>query len=173
MRYEGILKELEDGNQQFVARDGERLGKHVLGQNPKAVILTCSDSRVIPEKIFDQGIGDVFTIRVAGNVSFDDSVLQSIEYAVGHLNVRLIVIMGHTHCGAVKAAEESGDTAEGILKEIRDSFGLHNNSVIANVLHQVELLPQRSQVIKTAVREGRLRIQPAIYSIENGRVEFL
>ncbi len=173
MKSDDIIKELADGNRRFVSREGKRLGKHVTGQNPKAVILTCSDSRVTPEYIFDQKIGDIFTIRVAGNVSFDDSVLQSIEYAVAHLKVGLIIVMGHTRCGAVKAAEESGGNTEGILKEIRDSFSRHENHVIANSLQQVELLPQRSQLVKMAVEEQHLRIQPAIYDIESGRVEFL
>lgn len=173
MKSDEIIKELEDGNRRFVSREGKNSGRHVTGQNPKAVVITCSDSRVIPEKIFDQGIGDIFTIRVAGNVAFDDSVLQSIRYAVDHLKVGLIIVMGHTHCGAVKAAEESGESAEGILREIRDSFSYHENHIFANVMNQVKHLPQRSKVIQTAVQEGRLRIQPAVYHLENGRVEFL
>lgn len=168
-----VIKELKEGNERFVFNEGNDLKKHVAGQNPKAVILTCSDSRVIPEKIFDQGVGDIFTIRVAGNVAFEASVLQSVEYAVAHLNVGLIIVMGHTHCGAVKAAEESEEGAEDILKEIRQSFSRHENYVMANILQQVEYLPLRSQIINTAVEESGLRIQSAVYDIGTGRVELL
>jgi carbonic anhydrase len=173
MNPEEILKELTEGNERFVNNEGKGLEKHVVGQNPIAIVLTCSDSRVIPEKIFDSGVGEIFTIRVAGNVAFEASVIQSIEYAVSHLKVGLIAIMGHSHCGAVKAAVESGESAEGILKEIRESFSHHESPVIANILRQTELIPQRSHIVKEAIEGGQLRIQPALYDIGTGRVELL
>jgi len=166
------MKELGAGNGRFVSGIGASLKKHGAGQSPKAIVLTCSDSRVVPEKIFDQGIGDLFVVRVAGNVAYEASVIQSIEYAVTHLDVKLIIILGHTKCGAVKAAEESGEGAEGILKEIRLSFMGHENHILANLYRQVEMLPERSRIIKKAMEEAGLKIQPAMYDIETGRVEF-
>lgn len=173
MNPDEAMRELGAGNERFVSGVDDSLKKHGVGQSPKAVVLTCADSRVVPEKIFDQGIGDLFVIRVAGNVAYEASVLQSIEYAVAHLDVKLIIILGHTKCGAVKAAEDSGEDAEGILKEIRLSFMDHENHILANLYRQVEMLPERSRVIKEAVEEAGLKIRPAMYDIETGCIEFL
>ena len=91
-----VMNDLMDGNGRFISESGGGLARHVEGQSPKAVILSCSDSRIIPEKIFDQDIGDLFMVEVAGNVAYDSSVLQSIEYAVVHLKVPLLIVLGHT-----------------------------------------------------------------------------
>src|SRR5437660_44710 len=112
---EAAFKRLKDGNARFAADQlakkdvgSKRRAELAKGQRPFAVILTCADSRVAPELIFDQGLGDLFVLRVAGNVT-DPVVLGSIEYAVEHLKTPLIVVLGHEACGAVKAALEDAD----------------------------------------------------------------
>src|SRR4051812_21223042 len=116
------LARLEAGNARFVANrarhpdaDGARRAEVARGQHPYAVVLACADSRVAPEIIFDQGLGDLFVVRVAGNV-VDDAVLASIEYAVIHLGSTLVVALGHERCGAVKATVDAlaghGDDAD-------------------------------------------------------------
>ena len=107
------LKELQEGNQRFVnalmehpGQDREQRVRLSTYQQPFAVILTCSDSRLAPELIFDQGLGDLFVVRVAGNI-VDSALLGSIEYAVGHLRTPLVMVMGHESCGAVSATLES------------------------------------------------------------------
>jgi carbonic anhydrase len=108
------LQKLTEGNARFIScnvthpgQSKERLQELVSGQHPFAVVVGCSDSRVPPEIIFDQGLGDIFVVRTAGKV-LDNAVLGSIEYAVEHLSVPLVVVLGHDSCGAVKAAVEGG-----------------------------------------------------------------
>ena len=115
----GNLKYLnaESGNGDVSRR--VRLATWTKGQSPYAIIVTCSDSRVIPESIFSAGIGELFVIRLAGNV-IDDYQLGSIEYAAGHLGCRLVVVLGHTHCGAVDAAIHY--EPEGYIKYITDEI---------------------------------------------------
>ena len=115
----GNLKYLnaESGNGDISRR--VRLATWAKGQSPYAIIVTCSDSRVIPESIFSAGIGELFVIRLAGNV-IDDHQLGSIEYAAGHLGCRLVVVLGHTHCGAVDAAIHY--EPEGYIKYITDEI---------------------------------------------------
>lgn len=141
------------------------------GQFPYAVIVTCSDSRVIPELIFSAGIGDLFVIRSAGN-TIDGCALGGIEYAVSHLGCRLIVIMGHTHCGAVNAAILGRHEAhiEFITREIHAAIGDEKDPVkacIANVHNSLKAvtgdLPDR----------GDVKFLGAVYDMENGTVEFL
>ena len=108
-----------------------RMSTWAKGQSPYAIIVTCSDSRVIPENIFSAGIGELFVIRLAGNI-IDDHQLGSIEYAAGHLGCRLVVVLGHTHCGAIKAAldGEAGPVAAiterivAALGDVRDPHGI-------------------------------------------------
>lgn len=145
------------------------------GQAPFAVIVTCSDSRVLPESIFSCGIGDIFVVRVAGNV-IDDHQLGSIEYAASHLGCRLVVVLGHTHCGAVEAAAH-GD-AEGYIKfitdEIRKAVGDEKDGYkccALNVLHSVSVI-EESLDIRREEKQG-LIVLGAIYRLEDGRVEYL
>jgi carbonic anhydrase len=168
----GTLRKLMEGNARFISERGSEVGVHAAGQSPKAVVLTCADSRVIPEKIFDADIGGIFVVRVAGNVAFEASVLESLEYAVEHLDVDHIIILGHTNYGAVKAAEQVWAT-EGLLKEIAESFELCDDHVRANVERQVEKLMERSQSIRQAVNNGQLKLVGAIYHLENGKVELV
>ena len=132
------------------------------GQQPYAIIITCSDSRVVPELIFSAGIGDLFVIRVAGNV-IDSHQLGSIEYAAEHLGTGLIVVLGHDHCGAVDAAmnhEPDGDEKD----EVR--------ACCLNVKHSCEIIEHSLQIQKDE-REYGLKVLGAIYHLENGEVEFL
>ena len=146
------------------------------GQNPYAIIISCSDSRVIPESIFSAGIGDLFVIRVAGNV-IDDHQLGSIEYAADHLGTKLIVMLGHTRCGAVGAAIEghTGGLIESILKDIALAIGEEKDDFKAsclNVKHGVEVIRHELEIHPVHDPDG-LVVAGAIYHIEDGRVEFL
>lgn len=140
------------------------------GQKPYAVVIGCSDSRAIPESIFSAGIGDLFVIRVAGNV-IDNHQLGSIEYAADHLGCKLIVVLGHTHCGAVGAA--IGGDPEGYVKfitdEIKRAIGTEHDDVKACCLN----VRQSVSVIKEHIpmKDG-LEVVGAVYHIDDGRVEF-
>jgi len=145
------------------------------GQKPYAVIVACSDSRVIPESIFNVGIGELFVIRVAGNV-IDNHQLGSIEYAAEHLGCPLILVLGHNHCGAVDAA--INHSPNGYIKYITDeilrAIGTETNEFTAccmNVKHSVEMIESNID-IKNLENENGLVVCGAIYNIENGKVEF-
>lgn len=180
---------LKEGNKRYSenkmihpSQDLNKMLEVVQGQNPFAVILTCSDSRVVPEFIFDRGIGDLFIIRNAGNI-VDTTVLGTIEYAIEHLHVPLVVVLGHSSCGAVTAAHK-GDVCEGhlnsILAEInpiidRNSeteFGL-NNSIRNNIEQCVDKIKISQPVINKFVVEGKVRIIGAYYDLSNGEVDFI
>ena len=146
-----------------------------LGQSPYAIIVTCSDSRVIPESIFSAGIGELFVIRVAGNV-VDDYQLGSIEYALEHLGCRLIVVLGHNHCGAVDAAinyKPEGYT-KFITDEIKRAIGDETDNYRAcclNVRHAVNLIRKKLEIPQE--EKSGLKVCSALYYLEDGRVEFL
>lgn len=146
------------------------------GQTPYAVVISCSDSRVIPESIFSAGIGELFVIRVAGNV-IDNHQLGSIEYAAEHLGCPLVLVMGHNHCGAVDAA--INHNPEGRIKfitdEIRAAIGGETEPFAAsclNVLHSVKVIRESIEAHHREKIRG-LRVCGAVYHIEDGRVEFL
>lgn len=186
---EAALRRLEEGNHRFVADQmapreplAQRRARLASGQRPFAVILACADSRVVPELIFDQQLGDLFVVRLAGNVT-DPAVLGSIEYAVEHLHPTLAVVLGHTRCGAVQAAVAGGDQ-EGNLGELiervrvgadlpRDERRAVENGVRVNTLHQTRNLTSQSEVLRDFVASGRLRIVAGVYSLETGRVGWL
>ena len=184
------LAKLTAGNKRFVEleqkhpdEDKKRRKEMIKGQHPFVVILSCSDSRVPPEIIFDQGLGDIFEIRNAGNV-LDDHVIGSIEYAVMHCGVKLIVIMGHQDCGAI-AATLSGVSETKYIKSLEDSIqpavddckkkGLEINSdnvVKAHVMQDInELLSQDTELVKY-MKEHNVKIIPAYYHIDTGVVDF-
>ena len=153
-----------------------RLFTWTKGQSPYAIIVTCSDSRVIPENIFSAGIGELFVIRLAGNV-IDDHQLGSIEYAAGHLGCRLVVVLGHTHCGAVDAAihHEPEGYIKYITDEIKKAVGDETDPYKAsclNVRHSVREI-EKSLCIHHIEEETGLRVVGAMYHIEDGSVEFL
>ncbi len=143
------------------------------GQTPYAIVITCSDSRVIPESIFSAGIGELFTIRVAGNV-MDHHQLGSVEYAADHLGTNLVVVLGHTHCGAVGAALTSNP--DGFVKyitdEIKKAIGDEKDELTAcrlNVEQSVSVIREQLKLTDSS----DLKVCGAIYQIDSGKVEFL
>lgn len=145
------------------------------GQFPYAIILSCSDSREIPEAIFSAGIGELFVIRVAGNV-VNAHQLGSIEYAADHLGCKLVVVLGHDHCGAVDAAMHhvADGHIKSILDEVQTAIGDETDEFKAsclNVLHSVKIIKENTDM--RLLEEKGLEVLGAIYHIETGEVEFL
>jgi carbonic anhydrase len=182
---EEALERLRSGNLAF--RHGLVNAEHVgearrqalaTGQHPFAIVLSCADSRVPPEAIFAQGLGDLFTVRVAGNIA-DPATVASIEYAAVHLGSRLLVILGHTQCGAVKAALARADDTPAIrelVAAIRPAVeaappGASVDDVVhANVRRVHAELLRQSAVLSTLVREDKLRIAEGVYDLASGEV---
>jgi carbonic anhydrase len=185
---EAALAKLKLGNARFVADKAaardlvKRRAEAAKGQQPFAVVLTCADSRVGPELVFDQGLGDLFVVRVAGNVTSPD-ILGSIEYAVGVLKSPLIVVMGHSDCGAVEAAvagkELPGNVGQ-LIKKVyvprdlpKDKSEALETAIRANVLEQSARLTRDSTALKDFADSKRVRIVPAVYSLSSGEVKWL
>ncbi|MCG8371482.1 MAG: carbonic anhydrase [Proteobacteria bacterium] len=187
------LERLRDGNRRFVGgkltsatsvNQAKRL-ELAAGQQPFAAIVACSDSRVPVELLFDQGPGDLFVIRVAGNIAAP-SQIGSVEYAAAHLGTRLVVVLGHSNCGAVDAAMQEvakrqslqSPNLRAIVDRIRPALEplgdvtLHD-AVIANVRRSVDRLKRGSQVLERMTEAGELKVVGAEYSIESGEVTFL
>ena len=171
---------LKSGNQRFVtgnllpkdtyAEDRKTLGE---GQHPFAVVLCCSDSRVAPEIIFDQKLGDLFVIRNAGNV-VDDDVLGSIEYAVEHLGTPLVVVLGHSYCGAVTAACQGGELPGHILniaRRIKPSVST-NCCIDDNARSHARRMAQLIEEDEIVHHVGA-KVVAAFYNLESGKVEWL
>jgi len=186
---EAILR-LKEGNQRFVngtsihpRQNFQRLKEVAAGQSPFAIIVGCSDSRVPNEIIFDQGLGDLFIVRTAGQVSSYAS-WGSIEFAEEILNTKLIVVLGHTQCGAVKAAvnlpEVPGHiiTLINAIKPAVEKAKLHGTTNILdqaireNIKMEVEQLKNLEPVLAKRVREGSIKIIGALYDLDSGKVEF-
>lgn len=180
------LERLIEGNKRFVAgksihprEDLARRAGLAKGQKPFAVLLSCSDSRVPPEIVFDQGIGDLFVVRIAGNI-FDEAVDGSIEYAVEHLGAKLIVVMGHESCGAVKAAIDHNREAhiqalakaiEPILVKVEKQPGDKlDNAVRANVRYVVEQIKDNKPILAKHIEEKKVRVAGAYYDLDSGEV---
>jgi carbonic anhydrase len=153
-------------------------------QHPVAVVIGCADSRVPPEAIFGQGIGDLFVIRVAGNI-IDDAVLGSVEYAVDHLGASLVVVLGHERCGAVKAAvsdEPAPAHVDAIVRRIRAALAAAkkqaggdalDNAVRANVAASVRDVAGSTPLLAPLVQKGRVKVVGARYDLDTGVVELL
>ena len=184
MTPQAAISRLQMGNKRYTASmqcigdtsQGQREKTLSEGQRPYAVIVTCSDSRVIPESIFSAGIGDLFVIRIAGNV-MDDHQLGSIEYAVEHLGCSLVVVLGHTHCGAVDAAmnHEPDGYIKFITDEIIKAIGNETDEYRAcclNVLHSKAVIEASLQIQRDESEYG-LKVIGAMYRLEDGTVEFL
>jgi len=187
---EQALQRLMEGNDRFVAgqsihpdQTAERRSALAGGQSPFAIVLTCSDSRVAPELFFDQGLGDLFVIRNAGNV-LDDHVIGSMEYAVEHLHVPLIMIVGHEKCGAVTAAVAGGEVpghVHSITDDLAPAVELSknlpgdkvDNAVRANAQRVAEILTHVEPVLKEAVRAGKVQIVAARYDLDTGKIQIL
>ncbi|MDG6218722.1 MAG: carbonic anhydrase [Candidatus Thermoplasmatota archaeon] len=171
--HDETIEQLKQKNQLFQQKYHTEFKKHLKGQSPKIAVLTCSDSRVIPELIFDGAIGELFVVRIAGNIILDETIIDSINYAIDHHKITHLIVLAHSHCGAVKAAEEAGETNIELLKEIQRSFPLNSKDhVLANLSRQLDLLPHRSQSISNAIKKGSLRLIGAMYHLENGHVDF-
>lgn len=184
------LEKLMAGNQRYVSarqihphQTGERRAALSSGQNPFAIILGCADSRIPPEIIFDQGLGDLFVIRVAGNI-VDDVVLGSIEYAAAHLHTPLLVVLGHSKCGAVGATAGGGEL-EGHLPSLAQAIqpaidriknqpgDLVDNAVRSNARMVSAQLQSSQPVLAKLVETGQLKVVAAYYDLDSGVVEVL
>ncbi len=183
------LAKLIEGNQRFVARkrlnphqDSARITEVAAGQAPFAAILSCADSRVVPEIAFDQGIGDLFVVRVAGNIAITEDIASE-EYAVGVLKAPLLVVLGHERCGAVAAALKGGElpgVIESLVFAIQPAIKASEgeagdrltNAVKANVRLQVQRL-QKSSVIASALQQGKLKIVGAYYDLDTGAISLV
>lgn len=185
---ENALQMLLSGNKRFSngklehpRQDAARRMAVAPKQAPFAIVLTCSDSRVPPEILFDAGLGDLFVIRNAGNI-LDDTVLGSIEYAAEHLDVGLLMVLGHTQCGAITAAVQSssapahiGSIVQTLQAAVAAGRGMAGdpvlNAAIANVRQNIEHLRNSEPVLADLVRHSRLVVVGAIYHVDSGVVE--
>jgi carbonic anhydrase len=187
------LSKLLEGNKRFISGQlttkdcsTEKRQELTKGQHPFATVLSCSDSRVAPEVIFDEGLGDVFIVRVAGNV-VEPTTLGSIEYGAEHLHTPLLVILGHESCGAVKATLEAKGKPEGnigaIIKKIMPAVNTAkkakkgpdetlNLAVQENIKNTYKDI-MKSKVVKELVHEGKLKVVAAEYYLGTGKVELI
>lgn len=184
---------LKEGNQRFI--NNLKINRNLLqqmdetanGQYPWAVILSCMDSRTSVEHIFDQGIGDIFSIRIAGNVVNDD-IVGSMEYACSVAGSKLVVVLGHTRCGAIKGAcdhVEMGNLT-GLLEKVKPAMEKTASAAKdiskeayaeivaeANVLESMDLILEKSEILRNMFAEGKIGIVGGIYNLENGTVNFI
>lgn|SRR5215813_952119 len=181
---DGALQELLAGNQRFAANqltsiehDLTMLKEHTVGkQEPFAAVLSCADSRVPVELIFDQTIGHIFVTRVAGNLVTPE-LIASLEYGVAVLGVKALVVLGHSSCGAIKAAMKA-DTVPGqisalyphLRRAVEQSGGSFEKAIEANAKIQAELLRTSSTVIRDAVKGGKLKVEAGVYDLATGKV---
>lgn len=190
MTADAAMRALIEGNARFVAgmparlrQDDKRLAETAQGQAPFAIVVSCSDSRVPPEILFDQGIGDLFIIRTAGHV-VDDVALGSIEYAVEHIGCPILVVLGHERCGAVKAAV-AGGALPGHLPALgkaispavemsRGKEGDHSeNAMRSHVGLTVHALKTGKPILEEFVKSGKLKVVGARYDLDEGRVDWI
>jgi carbonic anhydrase len=183
------IKKLIEGNRRYVSgkmihpnRDEMRRKELASGQSPFAVIIGCSDSRVPPELIFDQGFGDLFIVRVAGGC-IDPVVTSSVEYVVEHLGASVVVVLGHARCAAMSIAATTKNP-QGYVKVLVDALkpavdegrkkpgDLVYNSIMANVQMTVDKFKESEHAMGRFVKEGKVRIVGAFYDIDTGEVSF-
>jgi carbonic anhydrase len=192
---DAVLARLLEGNKRFVSGKTARLGRKpedfaadAKGQAPLAIIVACADSRVAPELIFDQGVGDLFVVRVAGNVvsGAGPIVKGSIEFAVAELGARLIMVLGHSKCGAVKAAMQHIEAEDKLPGSIGELVKLIRPAVIAakgkksdvlenvtraNVLAGVKRLESLDPIVAKVAKSGELKVVGGTYQLSTGKVE--
>jgi carbonic anhydrase len=181
---------LVEGNKRFINNlqtdhdHLEMINETREGQYPFAVILSCMDSRTSVELIFDQGLGDLFSVRVAGNIVNND-ILASIEYAIKYVGSKVLMVLGHTECGAIKSAKQGvtdGHITD-LLKRIQPSISkamlrddqhhlFDDNVAYANVENSLEEILTRSEIVKEMFEKGQIGIVGGIYNIDNGQVDF-
>ncbi len=186
------LEILLEGNKRFASmkpnhphETRKRVDDISSSQHPFAAIICCSDSRVPPELVFDQGLGDLFVVRTAGNL-MSGLEIGSIEYAVEHLGVKQVLIMGHKECGAIKAFISGGEP-EGHIKDIVDSIkaeheikqikpgdkDMLNDCIQANVLHGLHQLKLHSGILNEKIKKGELQVDGACYDLKSGLVNLI
>ncbi|TAN01102.1 MAG: carbonic anhydrase [Chitinophagaceae bacterium] len=187
------LERLKAGNQRFVQnkladRDFLTQVKNTAnGQHPFAVIVGCIDSRAVPELIFDQGIGDLFSVRIAGNV-IDEDVLASLEFSCALAGASLVVVKGHTHCGAVAGACSGvteghlGKLLSKINPAIEEAKKIQGENLAdpafrdevsrLNALYSVEQIKQQSNILRDLSEQGKIKIVAALYDVTTGKVNF-
>ncbi len=194
---EAVLKLLLEGNKRFASgnathprRKPEDFAPLAEGQAPMAIILGCADSRVSPELVFDQGVGDLFVVRVAGNVvsAAGAAIKGSIEFAVAELGARLIIVLGHGACGAVKAAVEhidANDVLPGAIRELVDLIrpaalaargkpgDKLENAIEANVMRGVDRIKTLDPILSEYVKKGEVKVVGAVYELRTGLVKVL
>lgn len=187
---EEVLEILKNGNKRFISGKLEHPNhceesrqNLASGQEPIATVLSCADSRVPPVDIFDQGLGDLFVVRVAGNV-IGDHTLGSIEYAVKHLHTPVVIVMGHSSCGAVGAVA-SGAALEGhiatlgpaiqtAIKNVKEVEGNLVNNASKELARQISVkIAESEPIVAELVQNGAVKIVPAYYDLLSGEVEFL
>ena len=181
---------LVEGNKRFIGNLNsdhdhlEMINETREGQYPFAVILSCMDSRTSVELIFDQGLGDLFSIRVAGNIVNND-ILASIEYAIKYVGTKVLMVLGHTECGAIKSAKQGvtdghitdllkrihPSISKALLKDDKDHL-FADNVAYANVENSLEEILNRSDIVKDMFKKGQIGIVGGVYNIENGQVDF-
>lgn len=181
---EQALERLRAGNREFVDAHtntsviSQEIVRHMFeqGQHPFATVITCADSRVAPEHIFMTGLGEIFTIRTAGNV-VGEMELASAFYAADHLHTPLLVVMGHTHCGAIEAAQcgVPAGIMEPLIGQVSTAIGGESDPYAASVLNVRSAVAKltASQPIAALCAQGKLRIMGAIYHTHAGEVDFL
>jgi len=182
-----VLNRLKEGNTRYMRngskgelRDDSRKAELVKGQAPWAIVLSCADSRVVPELIFDAGLGELFVIRVAGNIANPETI-GSIEYAVAHCGTRYVLVLGHESCGAVAATQAGGDNGPNInqlvsyIQPAIDSLGQDaplKDLVQTNAKNAKAALLENSEILKDFSDKG-LEIGAGYFSLTNGSVTFL
>ncbi|PIT84902.1 carbonic anhydrase [Candidatus Micrarchaeota archaeon CG10_big_fil_rev_8_21_14_0_10_45_29] len=187
MNSDESLKKLKEGNGRFVKNSPSkkdytaRRMELISGQHPFVTVLACADSRIIANYIFDANLGEIFTVKNAGNLADDDITLGSLEYGAAHLHTPLLVVMGHEGCGAVGATCGcKGKSDEGHISSIvkaiaptaeKDSYDV-TKCIVDNVKETVKAIPKKSRIIKRIMDEKKLKIVGAYYSMSTGKVEF-
>ena len=176
-----VLEQLKNGNSRFLERvraNEPRRAELASGQAPVAIVLGCADSRVAPEIAFDTGLGELFVVRVAGNIA-DTASIASIEYAVAHLGSRLIIVMAHESCGAVAAALAGGDAGvnlnhllEHITPALQSGESDVNAAARQNARLNAERLAKESSILREAIQKDGLRVVTAFFHFTTGAVEF-
>lgn len=187
MTQQEVITRLKEGNQRFVdsqlagdKQDGTRRAELTKSQHPWAIVLSCADSRVVPELVFNTGIGELFVLRVAGNIANTDTI-ASIEYAVANLGTGVIIVMGHESCGAVGAALKGGDNGYNLnhlLAQIAPAKAQAGSTDVNEVVKKNATLAakdlyERSSIIAAAVDQGKVLIQSSYYNLGSGAVDFL
>lgn len=189
MNYNEALNRLKEGNKRFTESNffmthkvEEKRLELTKGQNPFAVIISCSDSRVPSEIVFDAGLGDLFVIRNAGNI-ISSSVIGSVEYALSELGVKLVLILGHDDCGAINKTVNN-ETNSFFLREIIEKIlpaveeakkqegDLHYNAAVNNIKNQVNILKNAGKIISSLVEKGEVLVTGGCYCINCGKIDF-